>query len=129
MIQQELEFFPNPTLSRHKLRSDVDHESKHAGESSVPNDNEESSKQKRYNSCLERLHGIRCECEAEIVEHRPGSEDAPRTWIRYMMHDLEDRRAYHQTLDWLTLFTTGPHVLLCTIQGRRMITPSRWNMT
>ena len=44
MIQQEFEFFPNPTFVRYKFRRSINDESEHAREPCVPNNNEERSK-------------------------------------------------------------------------------------
>lgn len=53
MIQQEFELLPSPAFVGHELRSNIYHESEHAGKSRVSNDNEESSKEKRHDGCLE----------------------------------------------------------------------------
>ena len=44
MIKQEFEFLPNTTVVGYYVRKDVDHESKHARESSIADDNKERSK-------------------------------------------------------------------------------------
>ncbi len=42
MIQEELQFLPGTTFSWDKLVETPDHESKHAREACVPNDNQET---------------------------------------------------------------------------------------